>query len=474
MKVFKKELIHYVIMFSIMFLVGSFNTIGNITPMGMNVLGVFLGAVYGWLTLDVTLVSLCGFVALMLCGYDSLLGLLSSGFSNSTIIMILVSTIFAGLVVQTDCLNLFIKKMFSLNFVNKTPWMIVVCIFALSIIGAFCGMGYAAIFLLWSLVLELTDACEIDRKSPFVTYMLSMISIIVLLTGICFPWRTQTLIYTSIYNPSLFNNISYFTHMIFVFCFILLFIAIMICFAKYILRLDLKKLELSEKIYTKYVNTQTTPLQKIGAVMVLLFSFVMLTASMLPTNLWITKLINDLGLVGVIFIILVVFGLLRDKNGERLISFEKCYQAIPWQIIWLLVFVLPLGNAMQSDECGIVATISTICIPIFNELSICWLMILAIVLVGLLTQVMNNMILAIIFMPIFHSICVALGGNTYLLFVMLLIVLHCDASTPAGSINGAIVHGHKNINKKYAYLFGIVEFLVVLIISIIFLLLFNF
>ena len=41
--------VHAIIMFVIMFGVGTLPTFGQVTPLGMKILGVFLGTMYGWL-----------------------------------------------------------------------------------------------------------------------------------------------------------------------------------------------------------------------------------------------------------------------------------------------------------------------------------------------------------------------------------------------------------------------------------------
>lgn len=49
-------------MFAIMFGIGSLSAWGQITPIGMKVLGVFIATLYGWLFLDLIWPSLIGLV----------------------------------------------------------------------------------------------------------------------------------------------------------------------------------------------------------------------------------------------------------------------------------------------------------------------------------------------------------------------------------------------------------------------------
>lgn len=60
---------HVIIMFALMFGIGKLQPFGTVTPMGMNILGIFVGTLYGWLFLDLLWPSL---LASGWFGYDRL------------------------------------------------------------------------------------------------------------------------------------------------------------------------------------------------------------------------------------------------------------------------------------------------------------------------------------------------------------------------------------------------------------------
>ena len=67
-----KSLSYYVnsaIVFLIMLIVGKLPTFGQVTPMGMQVLGIFIGVNYGWCTVSMIWPSLIGFIAIGSVGY---------------------------------------------------------------------------------------------------------------------------------------------------------------------------------------------------------------------------------------------------------------------------------------------------------------------------------------------------------------------------------------------------------------------
>ena len=61
--------IKVVVMIALIICIGNMPPVGTITPMGMRVLGAFIGTLFGWLTLDFIVGSLVGLLALGLAGY---------------------------------------------------------------------------------------------------------------------------------------------------------------------------------------------------------------------------------------------------------------------------------------------------------------------------------------------------------------------------------------------------------------------
>ena len=74
------------------------------------------------------------------------------------------------------------------------------------------------------------------------------------------------------------------------------------------------------------------------------------------------------------------------------------------------------------------------------------------------------MVLGAVFVPFLTSICVQLGGNPYVLFMMLYAGINMAFLTPAASSYGALMHGHEWTKGKNAYIIGAVNLVVMLVI----------
>ena len=120
------------------------------------------------------------------------------------------------------------------------------------------------------------------------------------------------------------------------------------------------------------------------------------------------------------------------------------------------------------SETGIMTTITQYTLPIFSNISLTVFYIGTTIILTLLTQVSVNMVLGAVFIPFLTSICVQLGGNPYILFVMLYAGINMAFFTPAASAYGALMHGHEWTRGRNAYIIGGINLIVMLaVLSII-------
>ena len=97
----KMYYIHIVIYLVILFGIGFIPPFGAITEMGMKVLGVFIGTIYGWLTLGLVWPSIFAMVALGLTDYIGIQQAFCDGFGYMNIPILIMSFVFAAIADQT-------------------------------------------------------------------------------------------------------------------------------------------------------------------------------------------------------------------------------------------------------------------------------------------------------------------------------------------------------------------------------------
>ena len=92
----RKRLIHFIIMFVLTIGIWFLAPFGQITELGMKVLGIFTGVLYGWIFIDLIWPSIFGFVALGCVGLFTAQSAFAAGIGNVQTIMILMTMVFAG------------------------------------------------------------------------------------------------------------------------------------------------------------------------------------------------------------------------------------------------------------------------------------------------------------------------------------------------------------------------------------------
>ena len=81
--------VHVAIGLVLMFGVGFLPPFSVVTPIGMQLIGIFLGLIYLWSTCGILWPSLLGLIAVALSDYTDINGVIAAAFGNPTIIVLI-------------------------------------------------------------------------------------------------------------------------------------------------------------------------------------------------------------------------------------------------------------------------------------------------------------------------------------------------------------------------------------------------
>lgn len=185
----KKAYIHIVIIIAFMTLFGALPPVGPLTPIGMHVLGIFIGMIYGWSIGEQAWPSLLGLVMLGLLEGNTVTGVLSEAFSNATLQLILYSLLFCYGISSTGLLEYTAKFILSRKFAKKGPWWLCFAFWlAAAVAGAITTNSLAVTILLWSIFYPIAEELKLPKKSPYVAIMLIGICVTSYTGGTVFPY----------------------------------------------------------------------------------------------------------------------------------------------------------------------------------------------------------------------------------------------------------------------------------------------
>lgn len=140
--------------------------------------------------------------------------------------------------------------------------------------------------------------------------------------------------------------------------------------------------------------------QRFGLIVLLGFIGGMILPNFMPREWVLTQLLNSLSLTGMLVLSLCVMCAYQKKDGKPFITMQSVSKGIVWNIIWLLVATEPLATAFNAKECGIMPSIMAVITPILTHMSSVAFLVAALVVLGLVTQVVHNFVLMVVFIPL--------------------------------------------------------------------------
>lgn len=429
--------------------------IGQITELGMGVLGVFIGTIFGWIFFEMVWPSFMAVLALAWVGYGSISENLGAGFAYYMIPMMFVCYVICGVFVDSKAAHYVAQWIISRKICAGRPELVIASVFVVALVIGLFGTGFAGIFIVWSFIYSLADAMGYDKKTNWIQYLSCVICLIVIQGGQCFPFYSGAIVYNAIFSQGTGLELPFVG---FVVVNVAIDVAITLAFyliLLFIIRPDFSKFknEESKDIFAKYRGVKMTWDQKWGFGFLVAYIVLLTLPNVLPDDWALLGVIGKLeGVLGTSIFLAVLATLIRRKDGKTYYDLAKgSTEHISWHVMWMIIATIPLANAFQADECGILPTVMGFLQPLLGNMNPILYAICCMILVGVVTQVVHNLVLAIVFVPIFCNMMISMGGNPFLVYILVYWGLNLAFMTPAASMNAVIMHGNEHVDTKWAY-----------------------
>lgn len=459
----KKDLSYWLNTSIVIFLMFFFGRLiepwGAITPVGMQVLGIFLGLIWGWSIIEILWPSLMGMLALGMSDYMTMAQAMQEGFGNSCVLLVFFCLIFAAYLDSTG-----INKIIAYWFIGRKicigrPWVFSFMLLAAAYVLGFAVSLFAAILLCWSLFYSI---CKITDIKPGESYAVAMI------IGLCYAaclgvsilaFKPIPVIVFSTLETYLGLSVNYLkfaasTFFISFPCLIAYWAVI-----KYILKPDVSKLtERVAEIADKSVDKITLE-QKIAFIILAIFFLLLFLPGILPKENIICQALNKLTTNGIVALMILLTCVIKI-NGKKLTDFSAIAKnGVVWDLILVFVAIMPLSTAMASESTGILAQVISLADRIFVNMSSVIFSIILIVLISLCSQVIYNVVVATVFTPIMCTYAVKFGASPEALAVLMCFAMGMALCTPAASGMAAMMYGNKKwLTQKQVLKYTLVIF----------------
>lgn len=443
--------VHWIICISLMLFFRYLPGVGGITPYGMQIFGIFLGLLWGWMFIDFLNPSLAAMLVTILTVPDvTWATLCAQGFGNQNIFMMIVvlaiSEYFDGSGLNQYLANWFVSRKINIGH----PWIFCgILMFASFFFSAFANI-IAAMILMWSIVYRTADTVGIPAKSKWITFMVVGITMTASYGCIAVPWQVMGLIFLSTMKDAVGVTGNIGTWCIVFIIFTIASVVLYLAFGRFILKLDVSKIENKDDAYAVYRSTKMNKEQKQAGIILVIFVILLMAPNFLPATLPLIPQLTTLSAVGVAALMLIGVHLLRDKetgtNQYDTTSLMK--KSTQWNLIIMCSMCFPLINMMETPEAGVTDAAVNLVMPIVNGMGFIPTVVLIAVILGLLTQFLHNMVLGLIFIPVFAQIAINLGGSPVVMTIAISAALMTSFGTPAASTQSALMFGNTAYCEK--------------------------
>lgn len=428
-------------------------TIEPITEFGMKIVGIFIGLMFGWICLDLVYPSFLSVILIAFASGEAAKTFFYAGFSSDIVVTIILLTTFCAYANKVGLDSVIAQYFLRLKFAQGRPWVFVSVFMVLIAVLGIMIDAYPTIFLLWPVVYKICDEAGFEHAGKFSSYMCFGITFVCGFGMLIKPFSPWNLIGFNALNNVMGEgfSINYVTYSAYMIVLSVVFIIVYLFLGK-LMRIDLSPLK-NYKLPEEKIKFNKE--QRIGLVYFVAFFALMYLPSILPDEWTITVILNQLGIIGVTAGLLVFLGVSRSK-GEPLCNVTKLAEiGVPWQIIFLMVANAVIGSALENEDAGIVAWINGVFGPLVDGLSPMMFYIVLVILYGLLTQFLHNVVLLSVLSPIALTFSAMVGANPITTCIIGNVLLSIALATAAASSRSGLAFANLEwISTKWAYFLG--------------------
>lgn len=431
----------------------------GVTEVGLQILGIFVGTIYLWTTIDPTVSSLISIAMIAYSDYAAAGAVLASWFGNPVVVQMIFLMIFTGGLTNRKLTVYIGRWIMTRKFIEGKPWVFtaVIC-FATFIMSTFIGC-FAPIFLFWPIINNVCEEIGFTKEDKYPKQMLMA----VVMASMCGfpvpPWMANGLALLTNFRGIVGNfgpiadaTINNGTYFLFTFSMGLILTASLVLVMKFVFRPDVTPLK---KVTIEMLNRNPLPpmdrAQRIYGAALVVFICVMLFPSLLPT-LPVLSFLNANSYVTCIVLVIVLL-ILKDEAGKPILDFTSVMaHNFAWPTFWLCGVAILIGSVLTNESTGITVFLNTILSPIFNGMNGVVFAVVFLVLSIVLTNICNSLVIGMIMQPVVLTYCASTGLNpapyiTLLIFTVLLTA----GCTPAGSPFAAMMFGNSDIGSSEVY-----------------------
>lgn len=438
--------------------------IGALTPIGMQIIGIFIGMIIAYCTVGMVWPSITALVLLGLTVDNGVTGTFKEAFGHPVVLYMFALLMIGKILEESGMTQIFAQWLITLPVAHNRPWVLSTLILLAGFVCAlFIGM-IAPALICWTIVCEISEKVGYNRGDSWPTYMILSIMFLCTVASFVFPFQLGVVanfgILAQVSGGVLVNQ--FVPYLCFSTLLVILVFISCILLGKYVIRPDMQLLMnvSSEKGYLRFDRKQ-----KVILILTICFVIGLFLPGILPPGA-LKNIIDNIGSTGWSALIIALCVALRNDH-KPLIDFNKiAAEGVIWDIILMMAAIFSMSAALTTEDTGFSIFIQELLTPLLNNCSPIVYMGIMIVLTAILANLINNIAVCAILIPIAYTLAGNLNIDILALVTLMNVVGNLGFLLPSSSSQAAMIYGHGWLDKKSGHKMALMEMGIALILTI--------
>ena len=462
-KSFNMKYVHLAVVLAFMFLFRLIPPIGTITPYGMAVIGIFIGMIYGW-SVDadnLCWTSLLALVALGVTDFGNAGKALASAFGNESVMLMLLGMFFVGMLQESHLTEWISNKLLGAKFTQGKPWLLTAFIVIVPALSTILVNQTLVALMMFVIYEEIFRQAGYKKGDLYPAMVLMGFMVVCSVAFSLFPFRGWCLMSVGMaMKAGIQINMSgwIITEIVAVIVTCVGWMVVMFitpgCKVDKLKEIDITQFQKESAPLTKRQQAALiiTLANVIGCIII---SFVG------GAEGW-RLFLKNIGVYGWV-IAVIAFAMVWHVDGQPVLDKKKAPAYFYWDLILVVAAAMVVAGQITSEGAGISPMIGQIMRPLFGLPSYAFLIALGVI-TFLLTNFANNVAVTITMLTIAMTMAQQVQFNLQVALMVITIFGVIGLLTPAGSVNGAMIHSHAFTTTKSAYTAGAIMIVFLILI----------
>lgn len=438
-----------------MFLFGKLPPMEPLTVVGMQILGIFIGVLFLWTTVETVWPAVMALIAFGLSDYTSVSAAIGEGMGHPVVLQLILITALCGVIGKSGSGEILSRWAVSRPFFRGKPIVFVFSFFMTFLFLSVFISSFVGIYMSWMIFYSIAELCGYEKGDKFSNLMIVGSFFASMLGGAIIPFKGWKMGILNAYVNSTgieMINFSFFMGITFIICVIILIIYTLSM--KYAFKADFSKLENFDTSKLASGNMTLTSRQKYLLYGVATIIFVSLLGTILPASsaaaIFINKGLTNAGLFAVVVAVLMAIKL---SDGKPILDWKNDgSKSVSWAPVMLCVAALPIASALSSEETGVLELTNNLLSPIFAGQSSLFTLMFAIIVLAILTNIGSNVGMSMAMIPAIAPFIATTGANPALVGIAIVFTANMGLMLPGSSALSAVLFTNKEwLETKTVY-----------------------